>query len=101
MVNMAGSNQGASSAYTEAGPPEMMIALAEEREGKVALRGETRCDDNAERREDTIPVALLSDGEGRGLQREDLRAHAQLSHPPVDHLAVLGPGVQNRHRPLE
>jgi hypothetical protein len=27
MVKMAGSNQGASSAYTEAGPPEMMIAL--------------------------------------------------------------------------
>lgn len=29
MVKMAGSNQGASSAYTEAGPPEMMIALKE------------------------------------------------------------------------
>lgn len=27
MVNIAGSNHGASSAYTEAGPPEMMIAL--------------------------------------------------------------------------
>lgn len=27
IVNMAGSNQGASSAYTEAGPPEMMTAL--------------------------------------------------------------------------
>lgn len=27
MVKMAGSNRGASSAYTEAGPPEMMIAL--------------------------------------------------------------------------
>lgn len=31
MVKMAGSNQGASSAYTEAGPPEMMIALRKER----------------------------------------------------------------------
>jgi hypothetical protein len=27
MVNIAGSNQGASSAYTELGPPDMIIAL--------------------------------------------------------------------------
>lgn len=36
MVKMAGSNQGASSAYTEAGPPEMMIAL---RKGRSSYTG--------------------------------------------------------------
>lgn len=46
------------------------------------------------------PIALLSDGEGRRLQGEDLRAHTQLTHAAVDHLAVLGAGVQDGHRPL-
>lgn len=46
------------------------------------------------------PVALLSDGKGRRLQREDLRADAQLSDPSVDHLTVLGSGIQDGHGPL-
>lgn len=46
------------------------------------------------------PVALLSDGEGRRLQREDLGADAQLAHTPVDHFAVLGSGIQDGHGPL-
>lgn len=96
MVKMAGSNRGASSAYTEAGPPEMMIALRKGRSSQSSihdgwLRGDVK------RRS---PVALLSDGEGRGLQREDLRADAQLSDPSVNHFAVLGSGIQDGHGPL-
>lgn len=95
MVKMAGSNQGASSAYTEAGPPEMMMALREEAAvaqafmavGVVWVMGRS-------------PVALLSDGEGGRLQREDLGADAQLSHPSVNHFAVLGSSIQDGHGPL-
>lgn len=46
------------------------------------------------------PVALLSDGEGRRLQREDLGADTQLSDPSVNHFAVLGSGIQDGHSPL-
>lgn len=46
MVKMAGSNQGASSAYTEAGPPEMMIALRPREETAMMFltRGVALCD---------------------------------------------------------
>ena len=93
MVKMAGSNQGASSAYTEAGPPEMMMAL---RKGGSRNPGDRGGRSGAA----SSPVALLSDGEGRRLQREDLGADAQLPDPPVDHLTVLGPGIQDGHGPL-
>lgn len=98
MVKMAGSNQGASSAYTEAGPPEMMMALRPR--GATAMTFLTGGCGFMSRRRGSSPVALLSDGEGRRLQGEDLGADAQLPDPPVDHLAVLGAGIQDGHGPL-
>lgn len=111
-MNMAGSNQGASSAYTEAGPPEMMIALKNERRTKQL----TKCfmstfslvqGNNHVRRQKKrcqcflcSPVALLSDSKSWCLQRENLRAHAKLSDPPVDYFAILGPSIQDCHSPF-
>lgn len=50
--------------------------------------------------QEDVPEALLADGEGRRLQREDLRLHEELAHAPVDHLAVLSARVQDHHGAL-
>lgn len=47
-----------------------------------------------------VPESLLPDGEGRRLQREDLGLHEELSHAPVDDLAVLRARVQDHHGAL-
>lgn len=47
-----------------------------------------------------VPESLLTDGEGRRLQREDLGLHEELAHAPVDDLAVLCTRVQDHHGTL-
>ena len=37
------------------------------------------------------------DGERGRVQRQNVRFDAQFSNAPVDHLAVLGPGVEDGH----
>lgn len=67
------------------------------RSGREWRRAISRKNDKDGNDEIDLLVALGEQLLGRRAERQDLRFDVQLAHPSVDHLAVLGARVQDRH----
>lgn len=73
MVKITGSNQGASSAYTDAGPPEIIIALRSfKKKGKKNIvrwlkKKKKKTLGRQVMEKKFVPVTLFSDNKGRSL----------------------------------